>query len=144
VIPSTMVIYQKTISLLFLSCVLAGWISGCGDRELGVDSLPSCPSVCITIKDMSPDDSEDHFEPAGATVVAGTTVFWNYSGFDSHQLRFSSVDQQGNATPRFDLDDCPIFNLTSRCSKTLEPGTYQFSCTVHSLSGPGRLTVEEP
>ena len=133
---------REVFDVLSFLLVTALWISGCGDAELRLDPLPSCPSVCITINDVNPNNLEAHFDPMDARVSPGTTVFWSYNGFDTHNMNFNSVNPQtGEITSRPDLD-CPIFSLTSHCSKILDSGTYQFFCSLHPFTLAGTLIVE--
>ena len=138
---------REFLPALCLLLVIALWIFGCGDAELKLDPLPSCPTqdppiFCITINDVNPNNLEAHFDPMEIRVSAGTAVLWSYNGFDIHELEFNSVNPQtGEITSRPDLG-CPTFTLTSHCSKMLDTGTYQFSCSLHPFTAAGTLVVE--
>ena len=135
---------REFFDVLSFLLVTALWISGCGDSELRLDPLPSCPSssICITIKDVNFDNPGAHFEPMQARVSAGTTVFWSYNGSQIHDLTFITVNQQGNSTLSTDPTCSPHVEISYHCSKILDPGTYQFFCSLHPFTAAGKLIVK--
>ena len=64
------------------------------------------------------------FTPRVLTIVAGTTVTWQFSG-QRHNVTFGSLMPAGGNIPNTDPG-----NAVSRTFAT--PGTYDYQCTRHS------------
>jgi plastocyanin len=64
------------------------------------------------------------FSPRTVTIVAGTTVTWQFSG-QKHNVTFGALQPAGGNIPNTDPG-----NAVSRAFAT--PGTYDYQCTRHS------------
>ena len=68
-----------------------------------------------------------YFAPTPDTVAAGTSVTFTWSGGAQHNIHFDAV-----AAPE---DSIPTSNSSSVSRTFTTPGTYNYHCTIHPMSG---------
>jgi plastocyanin len=124
----------------WLSCliVLIAILSGCVDNEPEVnttvnETVAPTPTEAFPVREPSTvyvQIKGSAFDPPTLTVINGTTVRW--TNWDSAQ---HVVTGPGFQSPPLDKRD--NWNYTFN-----ETGTYEYRCSIHSLTAHGRITVE--
>lgn len=104
---------------------LSFYLSPPGQRW-SADQRTAPPAIGVTQIDVIGDSALNHiFSPAVTQVEAGTEITWH----------FIEIDENGEPVPHnvvFSDEASPVL-ATGTFSKTFnEPGTYEYTCTLHA------------
>jgi plastocyanin len=104
---------------LVIIALLLGLAAACGGNSTDPTATPETAGAGEIATDPAVAVSDNRFTPSKLTVVAGSTVTWNWTGGTDHNVvgeGFESDTQSSGAFEhRFDT-----------------PGTYGYVCTLHA------------
>jgi plastocyanin len=126
----------RAVVVVFVACALFG-IAACGSSRPKVVPVPA-PSDLRGRKQIEIDAKLNQFTPAAVIVDVGTVVTWRNTDTVAHNVEKSADALDFGA--KFGADASRFGPGQTYSFRFVKPGTYLYTCTIHTLMS-GKVEV---
>ena len=126
----------RAVVVIIVTCALEG-IAACGSSKPKVVPVPA-PTDLRGRKQIEIEAKLDQFTPAAVIVDAGTVVTWRNTDTVAHNVEKSADALDFGA--KFGADASRFGPGQTYSFRFVKPGTYLYTCTIHTLMS-GKVEV---